>query len=69
MQKYLFTYKLYLKHMHYIYRNNTTEMKKKLIEMSEDLFNKIQASAKENDRSVNKEITHLLKIGFKNYSK
>jgi len=36
-------------------------MKKKLIEIPEELFNKIKASAKKNDRSVNKEINHLLK--------
>ena len=36
-------------------------MKKKLIEIPKELFNKIEASAKENDRSVNKEINHLLK--------
>ena len=36
-------------------------MKKKLIEMPIELFNKIKELAKENDRSVNKEITHLLK--------
>lgn len=36
-------------------------MKKKLIEITKELFNKIEASAKENDRSVNKEINHLLK--------
>ena len=36
-------------------------MKKKLIEIPEELFKKIDASAKKNDRSVNKEINHLIK--------
>ena len=36
-------------------------MKKKLIEIPKQLFNIIDASAKKNDRSVNKEINHLLK--------
>lgn len=35
--------------------------KKKLIELPTDLYEKIEASAKKNDRSVNKEINHLLK--------
>jgi len=35
-------------------------MKKKLIEMPEELFKKIEASAKKNVRSVNKEIQFLL---------
>ena len=37
-------------------------MKKKLIEIKEELFNKIVLLASKNDRSVNKEINHLLKI-------
>ena len=36
-------------------------MKKKLIEIPTELFNKIARMASENDRSVNKEINHLLK--------
>jgi len=36
-------------------------MKKKLIEIPEELFKQIEYSAKKNDRSVNKEINHLLK--------
>ena len=36
-------------------------MKKKLIEIPTELFDKIFKSAKSNDRSVNKEINHLLK--------
>mgnify|MGYP003641465668 CR=1 FL=1 len=36
-------------------------MKKKLIEIPIELFNKIKELAKENDRSVNKEIVNLLK--------
>jgi len=35
-------------------------MKKKLIEMPEKLFDKIEESAKKNVRSVNKEIVFLL---------
>ena len=35
-------------------------MKKKLIEIPEELFNKIEVSAKKNVRSVNKEIQFLL---------
>jgi hypothetical protein len=35
-------------------------MKKKLIEIPEELFEKIEASAKKNVRSVNKEIQFLL---------
>jgi len=35
-------------------------MKKKLIEIPEELFKKIEASAKKNVRSVNKEIRFLL---------
>lgn len=41
-------------------------MKKKLIEMKLELFKRIEASAKENDRSVNKEINHLLKKSLNN---
>lgn len=37
-------------------------MKKKLIEIPTELFIKIVRLASENDRSVNKEITRLLKI-------
>ena len=36
-------------------------MKKKLIELPDDLFNKIEFLAKENDRSVNKQICFILK--------
>lgn len=36
-------------------------MKKKLIEITKELFEKIEESAKKNDRSVNKKINHLLK--------
>ena len=36
-------------------------MKKKLIEMPTELFDKIARLASENDRSVNKEIIHILK--------
>ena len=36
-------------------------MKKKLIEIPTELFEKIVRLAKKNDRSVNKEITNLLK--------
>ena len=36
-------------------------MKKKLVEIPTELFNKIVRLAYENDRSVNKEINHLLK--------
>ncbi len=35
-------------------------MKKKLIEIPEELFKKIEESAKKNVRSVNKEIVFLL---------
>jgi hypothetical protein len=42
-----------------------TQSKKKLIELSADLFEKIKRSAQENDRSVNKEINHLLKKSLK----
>ena len=35
-------------------------MKKKLIEIPEELFEEIKASAKKNVRSVNKEIVFLL---------
>lgn len=36
-------------------------MKKKLIEIPTELFDKIVWLASKNDRSVNKEINHLLK--------
>jgi len=36
-------------------------MKKKLIEIPTELFDKIVRLATENDRSVNKQINHLLK--------
>ena len=39
-------------------------MKKKLIEIPTELFNKIVRLASENDRSVNKEINNLLKKGI-----
>ena len=41
-------------------------MKKKLIEIPEELFNKIEASAKKNVRSVNKEIVYLLQSATDN---
>ena len=37
-------------------------MKKKLIEIPTELFEKIVRLASENDRSVNKEINNLIKI-------
>jgi len=37
-------------------------MKKKLIEIPTELFDKIIRLASENDRSVNKQINYLLKI-------
>jgi len=40
-------------------------MKKKLIELPEDLFNSIAKNAELNDRSVNKQIVYLLKQGLK----
>lgn len=40
-------------------------MKKKLIEIPQELFKEIESSAKKNDRSVNKEITNLLKKAVK----
>lgn len=40
-------------------------MKKKLIEIPTELFDKIVRLASENDRSVNKEINNLLKKGIK----
>ena len=40
-------------------------MKKKLISMPEQLFEKIKESAIRNERSVNKEITKILKKSFK----
>ena len=36
-------------------------MKKKLIEMPDELFKKIKELAKENERSDNKQIVYLLK--------
>ena len=36
-------------------------MKKKIIEMPDELFEKIQELAKENERSDNKQIVYLLK--------
>ena len=36
-------------------------MKKKLIEIPKELFKQIEDSSKKKDRSVNKEINHLLK--------
>lgn len=36
-------------------------MKRKLIELPTDLFNKIEVLAKQNDRSVNKQILVMLK--------
>mgnify|MGYP003646411442 FL=1 len=40
-------------------------MKTKLISMPEQLFEKIKESAIKNDRSVNKEITKILKKSLK----
>ena len=40
---------------------NENKMKKKLIEIPKELFKQIEDSSKKNDRSVNKEINHLLK--------
>ena len=40
-------------------------MKKKLIEIPAGLFEKIVSLASENERSVNKEITYLLKQATK----
>jgi hypothetical protein len=40
-------------------------MKKKLIEMNDELFCKVVKSAQKNDRSVNKEISSLIKKGLK----
>lgn len=40
-------------------------MKKKLIEIPTDLFEKIQELAKENERSDNKQIVYLLKKALK----
>jgi hypothetical protein len=36
-------------------------MKKKLIELPKELYDKIESLSKENDRSVNKQIVFLLK--------
>jgi len=41
-------------------------MKKKLIEIPEELFKQIEASAKKNVRSVNKEIVFLLQYATDN---
>lgn len=41
-------------------------MKKKLIEIPEELFKQIEESAKNNVRSVNKEIVFLLKYATDN---
>ncbi len=41
-------------------------MKKKLIEIPEELFKEIEASAKKNVRSVNKEIVFLLQSATDN---
>ena len=41
-------------------------MKKKLIEIPEELFKQIEASAKKNVRSVNKEIVFLLQTATDN---
>lgn len=41
-------------------------MKKKLIEIPEELFKEIEASAKKNVRSVNKEIVFLLQYASDN---
>lgn len=41
------------------------KMKKKLIEMNDELFKEIVKSAQKNDRSVNKEISSLIKKGLK----
>jgi hypothetical protein len=41
------------------------DMKKKLIEMPEAIFKALEQSAKQNDRSVNKEINNLLKKALK----
>lgn len=44
---------------------NNINMKKKLIEMNDELFKEIVKSAQKNDRSVNKEISSLIKKGLK----
>ena len=41
------------------------KMRKKLIEMPEVVFKALEQSAKQNDRSVNKEINNLLKKALK----
>lgn len=41
-------------------------MRKKLIELSDELFKRIEDSAKKNERSVNKEIAFLLKKSLEN---
>ena len=45
--------------------NSQSKMKKKLIEIPAELFDKIASLASENDRSVNKQINHLLKKAVK----
>jgi|DEB0MinimDraft_4_1074332.scaffolds.fasta_scaffold111359_2 hypothetical protein len=40
-------------------------MKKKLIELPKELFEQIEKSAAKNERSVNKEITFLLRQAIK----
>jgi len=42
-------------------KRNKREMKKKLIEIPTELFEKIQELAKKNERSDNKQIVYLLK--------
>ena len=44
----------------------TDKMKKKLIEIPEELFKQIEESAKKNVRSVNKEIVFLLQYATDN---
>ena len=39
--------------------------KEKLVGIPKDVFSEIEKSAIENDRSVNKEIVHLIKKGLK----
>jgi hypothetical protein len=40
-------------------------MKKKLVRIPEDLFKQIEALADKSERSVNKQIVHLLKQALK----
>ena len=42
-------------------KRNKREMKKKLIEIPTELFDKIQELAKKNERSDNKQIVYLIK--------